>query len=104
EGGRTIPTLQVPPLEIFFLARLVVRQRINTGCALLVLLREPDLIPPEGWLAERGAEQVGVVRREDELRVSRVLRGIVEVLHEGKGEEGVQARFELVDDQELPFP
>ena len=97
ERDRPVPPLQVPALEVLRLARLVVGERVHHGGALRVLLGEPHLIAPQHRLAHRGAEEVGVVGREHELCVPGVRLGVVELLHEPRGQERVQAALELVD-------
>jgi hypothetical protein len=44
ERDRTVPTLEIPALEVLGLARLVVGERVESGGALRVLLGEPDLV------------------------------------------------------------
>ena len=68
-----------------------------------VLLAQPDLA---GLQHLRGGvvQQGRVVGGEDELRTRAVEVGILEQLHEGGGQRGMQAGVEFVDQQESSTP
>src|SRR5687767_1247848 len=82
ERDGAVTTLKVAELEVLFFARVEVGKRVEMRRAGSILLGEPHLIAPQRGLVENAAEQVGVVRREDELGALGILFRVVEQTHD----------------------
>jgi len=97
ERHRAVAPVEVALGERLILARAVVAQRVEPRGAALILLGEPDLIPPE----EAGVEQRHVVGVHNELGTVRVGLGTVEQCDEAAHQERVETAVNLVDGKDV---